>query len=415
MKKPGAYAIYLFMEGVSAFCLSTIFTVAAVYRIEIAGLNPFQLVLVGTVLELAAFCFEIPTGVLADTYSRRLSVILGIALLGAAELLEGSIPLFAVILLAQIISGLGYTFISGASEAWVADELGEERAGRAFLRGAQVGQIGTLLGTFASVGLASLRLNLPLLVGGGALFGLAAALLLLMPEHGFQPLPREQRGSWQAMGRTFGEGIAAVRGRPLLITILSIAIFFGASSEAFDRLWQAHLLENFRFPALGALEPVVWFGIINVGAMIVSFVATEIAQRRLDTTSHQVVARALLLINGLLIASVVGFGLAAGFGVALGAFWSATLLRHLNGPLYAAWLNQNISPRVRATVFSMSGQADALGQVAVGPVIGAVGAAVSLRAAMVLGGLLLSPALALYARALQRGLPTDLSATTPEA
>ncbi|HEX5688803.1 MAG TPA: MFS transporter, partial [Roseiflexaceae bacterium] len=384
------------------------------YRIEIAGLNPFQLVLVGTVLELAAFSFEIPTGVLADTYSRRLSVILGLALLGAAEMLEGSIPLFAFILQAQVISGLGYTFISGASEAWVADELGEEQAGRAYLRGAQIGQIGTLLGTFASVGLASIALNLPLLVGGAALITLAVVLLFVMPEHGFQPLPREERGSWRAMGGTFREGVATVRGRPLLMIILSIAIFFGASTEAFDRLWQAHLLENFSFPELGALQPVVWFGIINVGAMLISFVATEIAQRRLDTTNHHVVARALLLINSLLIASLIGFGLAGGFAVALSAYWAATLLRRLNGPLYTAWLNQNVNPRVRATVFSMSGQADALGQVAVGPVIGAVGAAVSLRAAMVLGGLLLSPALALYARALRRDRPAEFPASTPE-
>lgn len=407
MKRPNAYAIYLLMEGISAFCLATIFTVAAVYRIDSAGLNPFQLVLVGTVLEVSAFCFEVPTGVLADTYSRRLSIILGIALLGAAEIFEGSFPLFGIILLAQVVSGLGYTFISGATEAWIADELGEERVGRAYLRAAQVDQIGTLLGTFASVGLASIRLNLPLVVGGGALLVLAAVLLLVMPERGFQPAPREQRGSWRTMGRTFREGVAVVRGRPLLMTILGIAIFFGASSEAFDRLWQAHFLEHFRFPALGALDPVVWFGIINVGAMIASFVATEIAQRRLDTTNHRAVARALLLINALLIVSMVVFGLAGGFAVALGAFWAASLLRRANAPLYAAWLNQNVNPRVRATVFSMAGQADALGQVAVGPVVGAIGAAVSLRAAMVVGGLLLAPALALYTRSLRRNVLSE--------
>jgi DHA3 family tetracycline resistance protein-like MFS transporter len=417
MKKPSAYAIYLFMEGLTSFCLATIFTVAAVYRVEVAGLNPFQLVLVGTVLELSAFCFEVPTGVLADTYSRRLSIIIGTALLGAAELLEGSVPLFSFILLAQVISGLGYTFISGANQAWIADELGEERAGRAYFRGTQVGQLGALLGTFASVGLASIRLNLPIVVGGGALVALAAALFIAMPERGFQPAPREQRGSWRAMGRTFREGAAVVRGRPLLITILGIGIFFGASSEAFDRLWQAHLLENFSFPALGALEPVVWFGIINVGAMLISIAATEIAQRRLDTTSHRVVARALLVINALLIASVVAFGLAGSFAVALGAFWAAALLRRTNEPLYAAWINQNVSPQVRATVFSMAGQADAFGQVAVGPAVGAVGATFSLRAAMVVGGLLLSPALALYARSLRRGAPAaDLpEVLSPEA
>ena len=51
----------------------------------------------GTVLETSAFFFEVPTGVLADTYSRRLSIIIGIFLLGAAAMFEGSIPLFGTI------------------------------------------------------------------------------------------------------------------------------------------------------------------------------------------------------------------------------------------------------------------------------------------------------------------------------
>ena len=53
------------------------FTITNIYRFEVAGLNPFQLVLVGTAMEAAVFCSEIPTGVVADAYSRRLSVIVG--------------------------------------------------------------------------------------------------------------------------------------------------------------------------------------------------------------------------------------------------------------------------------------------------------------------------------------------------
>src|SRR6476469_9881087 len=101
-----------------AFCLSTIFTLAAVYRLQTVGLDPLQLVLVGTVLEASCFVFEIPTGVVADTFSRRLSVIIGVVLLGGGELIEGAIPAFAAVLLAQVVAGLGYTFLSGATEAW---------------------------------------------------------------------------------------------------------------------------------------------------------------------------------------------------------------------------------------------------------------------------------------------------------
>jgi len=96
-----------------------IFTASSVYQITMVGLTPLQLVLVGTTLEVTAFVFEIPTGVVADIYSRRLSVIIGTFLFGLGFLVEGLFPLFWVVLLSQVIWGLGWTFISGAHEAWI--------------------------------------------------------------------------------------------------------------------------------------------------------------------------------------------------------------------------------------------------------------------------------------------------------
>jgi DHA3 family tetracycline resistance protein-like MFS transporter len=69
-------------------------------------------VLVGTVLEIAVLTFEVPTGVLADTYSRRVSVITGFFLIGAGFVLEGSVPVFGAVLVAQVIWGAGYTLIN---------------------------------------------------------------------------------------------------------------------------------------------------------------------------------------------------------------------------------------------------------------------------------------------------------------
>lgn len=61
-----AYKTYLFLSGASSLCLSFIFTASGVYQVMVVGLTPFQLVLVGTLLEFVAFTFEIPTGVVAD-------------------------------------------------------------------------------------------------------------------------------------------------------------------------------------------------------------------------------------------------------------------------------------------------------------------------------------------------------------
>jgi MFS transporter, DHA3 family, tetracycline resistance protein len=106
--------IYLLYTGVSAFLFIMMKNVREIYRIEVALLDPFQLVIVGTMMEVSAFLFEIPTGIVADRYSRKLSVIIGLILISVGFLLEGFLPLFYIIIISQFFLGLGQTFTSGA-------------------------------------------------------------------------------------------------------------------------------------------------------------------------------------------------------------------------------------------------------------------------------------------------------------
>lgn len=409
-RKLPPYTIYLIIVGATSAFFTMMGFISAIYRVQTAGLNPLQLVLLGTALELSVFAFEVPTGIVADLYSRRLSVIIGYALVGAGFMLEGALPLFATILLAQVTWGIGYTFTSGAQDAWLADEIGEEGLSQAYLRASQVGRAGTLLGLLVSIGLGRVNLALPFLISGGLLVTLALFLLLFMPETGFSPTPRPERTSWQKMGDTFRDGLGVVRGRPLLMLIMSIALFFGLSSEGLDRLWEAHMLENFTFPAAGNLEPVVWFGIINFATLLLGFVMTEVVRRRVDVDDERAALWVQLLMSLIVVAGVVVFGLASGFGVAVAAVMAVQVFRGGIRPLYWAWINKQIEPRVRATVLSMNGQVDAIGQVVGGPILGAVAATLSLRAAMVGVGVLLAPVAVLYSFAFRRISPEVASA-----
>jgi DHA3 family tetracycline resistance protein-like MFS transporter len=132
-----ANAVYLIFEGLASLSLATISTVNMVYQIEVARLNPLQLVLVGTTLETVAFVCQVPTGVLADVFSRRWAVIVGIFLVGLDFVVEGSFPRFDVILASQVVWGVGITLVDGAEQAWIAAEVGEERVGREFFPGAR--------------------------------------------------------------------------------------------------------------------------------------------------------------------------------------------------------------------------------------------------------------------------------------
>ena len=409
MQKLNATQVYLLTRVIWAFTSSTIFSISSVYYVQTVHLDPLQLVLVGTVLELTCFIFEVPTGVVADRYSRRWSVIVGYFVLGLGFLLEGAVPIYAAILGAQVITGIGYTFISGAEDAWIVDEVGVERIGPIYARGQQANNAGALAGILAGTALALVQLNLAVLAGGVLAIGLALLLLLVMPEHGFKPSVNQER-TWQSMGRIMRDGVQVMRGSSLLMTLTAVAMVFGAFSEGIDRLWQAHFLTDVGLPALGALQPVAWFGIINIVGMLLSMLSAEFVRRRVDMSGKADTGRILFVIQGAMGLSVIAFGLAGNYIVAIIARWLISLLRTASGPISGTWLNQNIRSEVRATVLSMNGQADALGQVAGGPLIGAIGSAFSMRAALVFSGLLITPALALYARTFKpRRVGADLA------
>jgi DHA3 family tetracycline resistance protein-like MFS transporter len=66
--------VYLFIEFSAAAFFSMMFMVTSLYEATVAGSTPVQLILVGTALEISAFVFEVPTGIVADLYSRKLSI-----------------------------------------------------------------------------------------------------------------------------------------------------------------------------------------------------------------------------------------------------------------------------------------------------------------------------------------------------
>jgi DHA3 family tetracycline resistance protein-like MFS transporter len=398
-----AYPVYLGIKGAFALFFTLWATVASVYRIEVVHLDPLRLVLLGTALEVSVFLFEVPTGVLADTYGRRRSVITGCMLMGSGFALEGAIPKFGAVLAAQAVWGVGYTFISGALEAWIADEDPERDLGMVYLRGEQADYIGSFVGIPASVLLGLIALNIPLLVGGALTISLGLALIFAMPELNFHPSPREGRSSLQQVGATARGGARLVRSRPILLILLAAALFSGMAEEGFDRLNPKQYLDVVGLPDVGGLEPVVWFGLMGAGGLVLSYVAAGIVARRLDVGSPAVAARLLLALDALTIAGMLAFALAGSFAFALATFWFTTLLRRVAEPVYLTWINEGLDPGVRATVISMSSQSGALGEASAGPVIGAIGNLFGVRSALTVADLILSPTLLLYARAIRYG------------
>lgn len=403
LKQSEARRVYYIMSVIATLANYMAWTVTTVYFVTVVKLDPLQLVLVGTVMEGAVLLCEIPTGVVADTFSRKLSITIGLVIEGLSFLILGFLPDITGVMLFSALFGMGDTFISGATEAWIAGEVGEEQVGQVFLRKSQLCQGVGIIGTIASVLLAYLGLFVPVVIAGGMYLLLALYVALRMPETGFKPVPRGERNSFQAMGQTLVEGFRVIRGKPLLLTIIVTSIFMGAYSEGFDRLWQAFFLQNIPFPGL-KLTPVTWFGIMSIGGQLIYFGALSILRKRLNTTSATATVQWLIVCTILEVISILILGLAGNFWVALLAIWAKGLIGSITQPLYNTWLTQNIEPHVRATVFSVNNQANAFGQIAGGPGVGAIGSTFSLRAAILVSACLLSPVILIYRRTLKRPL-----------
>ncbi len=398
-----AWRVWLLWSGGQALLSSMAFTAIMIYRITEVGLSPLELVLVGTVMEIVVFLFEIPTGVVADVHSRRLSMLIGAVLIALAFILEGLVPAFGALLLAQAIWGLGYTFTSGASEAWISDEIGEEAASRAFLRGAQAGTVAGLLGIVGSILLASIQINLPIVLAGVLMLALAGLLALIMPERNFRPRAREERDNWRAMRATLRAGVDLLQRRPVLRIVLLVELIGGLYSEGYERLWQKHILDTFTLPTIGGLQlpPVAWFGLYQLVASVGVIGLTELLGRRVRLTRQGPVMRALLLLNLAIVAGIAVFSLTDSLALAALALLVLTATRAAAIPVSNAWLNQSAEPEIRATLFSLHGQVNSIGQVVGGPPAGMIGQR-SLRAALLASGLVQTGSLPLLGLALRR-------------
>ncbi len=309
--KSRAYRVYLLFK----VCFSLLFSMATVlsivYHLEVVGLNPLQLVLVGTALETACFLFEIPTGLVADLYSRRRSVLIGLFLYGAGFLMEGALPWFGAVLLAQVVWGCGDTFITGALEAWIASEeqgspmdgvflrgsqlsrlggmagvvlgwgcgdtfitgaleawIASEEQGSpmdgVFLRGSQLSRLGGMAGVVLGTLLGGISLQLPLILSGALMIALGCVMMRIMPETNFRPAVESRKSLIRDAVGLMRLNLRFAKGAPALLALLGVTLCGGLASEGFDRLSVAHFLNDAVLPAWGSLNTAVWFGLISL-------------------------------------------------------------------------------------------------------------------------------------------------------
>ncbi|MER2000558.1 MAG: MFS transporter [Lysinibacillus sp.] len=378
---------YYLLTSSRSFCIQIVFTLNAIYYVSQAGLNPLELVLLGTIMELAVLFFEIPTGVVADYFGRKKSFIIGTFIIGSAHLLEGSIPSFWAIAIGAALWGIGWTFISGAETAWIADELENKELDTVLLKGAKFSSLGSFLGIIVSVLIGVIfTVQIAILIAGGLLILLAIVSIRLMPETKFISIARENTSSIKQIKGALKESLSLIKGNTILLHLAAITVFTGLASEGFDRLWGAHFIEGFQ---MNEDDAVYWFGAFFAIAFLLNIGLLKIV----ETYVKERFAIVLVLLSSLLVVTMCFFAIAEQFILAAILYWIIASLRDVNYPLISIMTNKQLQSQGRATTLSMYGQLDAFGQVAGGPLVGVIALYTSVQGGIITSAFLIIPTL----------------------
>ena len=360
---------YLLLTLLTTLAASFIWGINTLFLLD-AGLSNTEAFAANAFFAVGQVLFEVPTGVVADTRGRRFSFLLGAATLLISTLLylvmwQIHAP-FIGWAIASILLGLGFTFFSGATEAWLVDALTATgftgNLESVFGRAQTVGGIAMLVGSVAGGVIAqATNLGVPYLVRAGMLGVTLVIAWWFMHDLGFTPA---REASPVAAVRTVIRGAmdSGFRNPPVRWLMLASPFTVGVSFYAFYAT-QPYLLELYGDETaygIAGLAAALIAGAQIVGGLLVSRV------RRLFTRRTQ----ALILGGFLNVILLVAIGFIQHFVVALMLIALWALIFAFEMPLRQAFINGLIPSEQRATVLSFDSLLGSAGGVVAQPALG---------------------------------------------
>src|SRR5438128_58274 len=229
---------YFAITGLFNLAMSLIWGIDTLFKMG-AGLDIQQVLLTNAAFTLGSMVFEVPTGVVADTVGRRVSLLLCLVTLFVTTLLYVAIAWrgggFWAFMWVSVFLGLGYTFYTGAVDAWLVDALKasgyDEPLERVFSRGQMLFGAAMLVGTIGGGLLGQIRLDIPYLVRAALVVPLFLLAWFRMPELGFTPRALQLRRVPAELRRVFVEGLTYGLHNPVVrpVTLASLVSMFASS------------------------------------------------------------------------------------------------------------------------------------------------------------------------------------------
>ena len=391
---------YVTLTLLSTFASSFIWGINTLFLLD-AGLTITEAFAANASFTAGQVLFEVPTGVVADTLGRRVSYLLGSATLFASTVLyllmwqiTGPFWAWAVI---SMLLGLGFTFFSGATEAWLVDGLNfakyEGTLESAFAKGQIAAGIAMLTGTVAGGAIAQVtNLGVPYILRAIMLALTFLVAFILMRDVGFTP--RKSASVLKAMrGIVIASLDHGFRNPPVRWLMLAAPFSVGVGFYAFYAM-QPYLLELYGRSASYAIAGLA--AAIVAGAQIVGGVVVPYARKAFRR-------RTSLLLFGFVISALALalIGLVSNFWVALSLLTLWAIISAASLPVRQAFINGLIPAEERATVLSSDSLLGSSGGVVLQPLLGRVADVWSYSTSYVVGagfGLLALPFILLARR-----------------
>lgn len=400
---------YVALGTVFTLGASVIWAINTIFLLRVGGLSLFEAMLVNTAFTVAQMVFEVPTGVVADTVGRRVSILLSLATLIVATLLYVLTPGagwgIGGFVAASVLLGLGYTFQTGATDAWLVDAL--DACGwtgpkdRVFAWG-QVGLgAGMLAGSLLGGFLGQVDLRAPYVARALLLALCFFVALALVRDTGFTPRPLRARTFALETRRIFDAGVAHGWRNPVIRPLLWNSALGGVFFMYGFYAWQPYILE------LVGRDYVWLLGVVQAGSSGAGILGNALVGRFMRTgdarrDSAQVLLGATAL-NAVLVLAIGAVGLVADVpgallaAVAIALWLAWGVVYGVSGPIRMSYLNEHIPSSQRATVLSLDAffldAGGGIGQ----PGLGRVSDVFSVSVAWLVGGVAVAISAPLYA------------------
>jgi MFS family permease len=383
----GIQGVYLTLMLGNTLAASFIWGINTLFLLD-AGLSNFEAFAANAFFTAGMVIFEIPTGVIADTVGRKASYLLGTITLAVTTALYWMLWLwhspFVWWAIVSVLLGLGFTFFSGAVDAWLVDALTAVgftgNLETVFGRGLVVTGIAMFTGSvLGGVVAQATNLGVPFLLRAGVLVVMFAFAFFVMRDLGFTP--DRSRGPLKATRHVLSESIEyGLKRRAVRFMIFAAPFAGGVGIYAFYAL-QPYLLELFGDPTA--------YSIAGLAAAILSL--AQVAGGVLAPRVRGLWAKRTTTIIAASVASVVALVLLGINSI----FWLAVVLLVLwgfvfavAGPVRQAYLNDMIPSKQRATVLSFDSLFGSLGGVVIQPGLGRAADLWGYGTSLVIGGVI---------------------------